>query len=456
MDMEKINSRGAFFKSISNYFLGNSSESAPNPEKLNKSFELVIELLCAFSLMYQGYLETEQKIVTHGVDAETKLAEHSLRYEMQRVIEERKDIFNGLLTELQTLRSMWGNEYYKSHQETRQRTVQKCDSEGVCTTETEEYEETVWEWEEPSQLKNIGLNNEVLTRWIADIQQYSRSLTHLLKVLDGTYDLDAGSDTVFLTEKQVGSRGRSIALLGVYGAAAAALCWYEEIFDLIVENTNIIYEKIASVRVSRRTFLKGIASLAVLPLIAKARKVFALNNSKSGMKIRDEIAQVVSKLDVSPEESFKRYLGISVDHLRRDLQSIGSVGDASLGATVYDRGWDVRIKPVMERVLQVLTGAQDDFNRKYSANSPKEITDLRLLQKVMGYQWATEEIGSIVQGENTQTILMPFWNILGKLGIWTLIMGVGEVIFPMTDNMTEGVQERVHAFIQNTLNAQKS
>ncbi|NOY14936.1 MAG: hypothetical protein GXP43_01840 [bacterium] len=280
--------------------------------------------------------------------------------------------FQPLFDSLEQLKDAWRDNYYRSHQETT--LVKECDSDGRnCTWVAKT--ETVWDWEEPHQLKALGLDHNLINAWLGAVKNLSRNLNYLYQQSGDSFDFSLPNPVSFRQET-IDTQKMSQSALRLYLAIGLAFAFYEEIIQFGYKQTSGFSPIEANKRVVRRSFLKLAAGGLVSYLLAKSPIKTARENRRLLGEIHNYTNKIIQEIDIDADENFKNFFGQTPTDIRNNLVSIIAVTKAVAdsgyqppagfwGETEDGKAWK-QIKPQVERLNAEAQQALEQFEKMFA------------------------------------------------------------------------------------------
>src|SRR3989344_1637920 len=290
------------------------------------------------------------------------------------------------LSSLKNLAEVYEDEYYETYTTLETRT----DAEGNTHIETV----THHRWVEPRGVPD----HDVVFSWADKQKDFQRDLEYLVSrpVIDGNK-----IDNISVDEKNANRVGQGILSSIIFGSEIALLLGYEEIFANMSYDgyeTISLSEKVrrtnTSSQINRRCFFKIGAALAGA---YTAHKISLRNQRKSEEgkgKLENELDNIVSKADMSPENSFLRYFGIRPSQLINQAQSYVTASTRALENRIREK----RVARAFEEVV--------NQGRKYIAYLKDVIANVpEDLSAMTTYGYITKEIKKLSEQQSTRANL---------------------------------------------------
>lgn len=400
----------------------------------------VASLLAIMWLAYQG---SKDKLVTYNVDSESSLRDLAGYRDKLLSIDRFVEVLGGSNTQVSQLDARWEREYYKDKTVLIPQPPETvCSGTGksrICRTVAKPPKpEKVYYWDEPDQLRAVGVDHNQIRSWSDTLRAVSGKVSKISVEAPEAFDLSKGDSKLFYTEKTVDAGSQMLLAIPLYSLVGASFVFYEEVFRKLAEtgSTSLIVDDAKYIK--RRTFLKLAASVGLALKIRDFEKLFVVKNKNLLPEIREHTASVIASLDTDPENNFKRFFGKTPIELRNtfvDLRDKTVKAQQTGYVGLLDFGW-VEVLNHLKATSEEADRSVKAFDQYFSYNAQtREYTIPDDLTEITKYLRATEEIVNYVQSRSTDASTKHLVNALFMfLGLGAVAL-VGETAFPAIDTI---------------------
>lgn len=402
---------------------------------LGMAVEAGCEIASGVILVNTALQGSRDKLNAYGVASEATMNNAPGFAEEQKRIESLANNSNRMFTLIDKLYRQWEDAYYVT--KTRPVTKIDCDSKGNCTTTVEI--ETYQEWEEPSELTRTGLKENVIFSWREKMSNVQRGSNQALAEGGPAFDLSSGTNVLYLPETEVNINASSITAATIFGSVGTLYAFYEEIMHKISEemgSDNPIIN--AEQAIGRRGFLKLIATLFAAHMVRQRQLDFVRQNTNAASDIRNDSAQVLKKLDMTPTVAFQRIMGISPSDLIGSVQQMieysGNAIELYTGKQKVlffssdDKHW-----PGIKNTLQEIINTSTEFSTILTQDIPSGQVPPEMV-KLFSYIQVTRQIKALASGKKFEVEYTRHLQDAAFAALQLLGSGIGiETIIKVTD-----------------------
>lgn len=403
-----------------NFLLGRFGKK-PEEEKPSDSditIERTGEAICMAAIFYLAWTGSFDKLVTYKAKSESEARFMPEFAEAQTFLDKLRLMAETTQGQTKTLYNTWRNAFEKTVCEPVTKVT--TDSKGDLTTETTI--ECHQEWQELSQFKSIGLNHSVISGWQDFFGDLAGKVKSVRTDLPRAFNLDGEKqDSIYYPEEEASGGAQLLWAGALYGAVGTAFCLYEEITTKSEEGRNQFFNDQNYIK--RRTLIKLLATGLGALGIRKLQLNFVGKNQDVLEDIKQHTQQVLTLMDVSDIDNFKRFFGSDPDTIRNILLDMKNKTQAGL-----DAGYQGKDSTKVEAALF------DTNERVDTALSDFDPTIQPALTKMTKYLWATKEIANYAESKATE---IGWRHVIDALILGAGFFGIALVsegiLFPLSD-----------------------
>lgn len=184
-------------------------------EKVDKAVEYTCETFSVLAMLFLAYQTTKNPAVIYRVLSESTVGERTDYPKILEAIDGFDRLTLCIKDSSSNLYEVWERAYKKLVPKTK---IVR-DSNGDLKTET--YYE--YEWDEPSELKEKGVDNKTIQKWRSFFQDLERRTNLLQTKSPLSFDLDAGRNALFYPETIVDGKSQRWWVMPLYGLLGKGL-----------------------------------------------------------------------------------------------------------------------------------------------------------------------------------------------------------------------------------------
>lgn len=433
-------SRRELFRGPFDHFRNESDPDDPKTHLHNKLVEGIGEGLSVAGILYVAWRGSQDQLVTYQVDSESRFKDLPQFPETITSLEQFNQAIAPISQQLNNLDKIWTGAY----EDTVCNPVitTSTDSKGNTTTSTTI--ECHTEWNEPYKLTSVGFDHYK----IENQKNYQNGLqNHIVDAesnVPQAFDLSNDGASLFYREKAADAGGQAILALAAYGMIGGLFCLYEE--GISSASRGGYYDDRKPFiddrkYIKRRTLLKLAAVGLMSWKMRDIQRAFIDDNGQLINKIKANTSQVLARLDVSPEENFKRFFGTDPKTIRNYLIDIRERSSAALNSGYsgfLDGDWG-RVKPEIEKTNQHAVSAIGSFDKYFAFNEASGTYEIPAkLTTATKSLWGTREIINYANSQSSRIYTRHLTDALGMaLGLGGIALVGEKLFFPLMDKVRE-------------------
>lgn len=436
------------FQMAAQAFKNASSENAPGDpgaEFRDKYVERIGETATLFTLVSLAYLGSQDRILTYKVDSEGKVKDLTGFQEKLDTVNELLNLLAFPKNQASALYDAWSRSYVKTRIVCSTTIVENCDSKGHCTSNPvttcvpENY------WDEPEELTSRGIDHNRIDHWKSFLAMIAGKTGEVKTEGPKAFDLSSGENGLFYPEKIADKDVQLGVSMACYGLAGLSYMFYEEGFKNLAEGGYTEPFVFEGKYIKRRTFFKLMTSLILSLKIRDLQLAFVQKNKGLLSEIQANTRNVLSRLDIDPNENFKRFFGILPLEIRNTLVDMETRCNQAVDSGYdgrFDSGWEA-VKTNLDTTRQQATRSISDFDSFFSFD--KETGNYEIpkgLTEITKYLWATREIMQYARNRSADVIIRhPLNALVMALGLFGIAITAEKTVFPAMDKAADRILE---------------
>lgn len=437
----KIFSRREFLRGPFGHFRQDHDPEDPKTHSHNKLVEGIGETLSLAGILYVAWRGSQDQLITYQVDSESRFKNLPQFPETAASWEQFNQAVTPVNEQLDNLDRIWTGAY----EDTVCNPVANVsmDDNGDLTTTTTLKCDT--EWNEPLQLTSRGFNHSRIDNWKNSLGNFQNRVTDGKSQSPLAFDLSDNGSSLFYKEKAADTGGQIVLAGLAYGAIGSLFCLYEELVSSASRGEYGKEEPFIDDKryIKRRTLFK-LAAVGLMSLkIRDFQRAFVGDNTQLLNKIKANTSQVIARMDVSPEENFRRFFETDPKSIRDyliDIREKSSVALNSGYSGFLDGDWG-RVKPEIERTNSHAVSAIGSFDKYFLFDEVKGTYEIpSSLTTATKSLWGTREIVNFAGSQSSQIYTRHLTDASGMaLGLVILAIIGEKILFPLSDIAKERI-----------------
>lgn len=422
------------------HFMQEPNPDDPKTSRNNKLVEGIGEALSCACILYVALKGSQDQLVSYEIGSESKIKDFPQFPQVVTSLEQLNQTVVPINEQLNRLDRIWTGAYEDTV--CLPVTSTSVDSDGDVTTTT-----TIQchsEWNEPSKLTSVGLTHSRIGGWEGSLLSVQNQVGEVQTQSLQAFDLSNDGSALFYREKAVDTGGQAALALLAYGAIGGLFCLYEEGVSHVTSDTYSDEPLIDDRKyIKRRTLFKLMAAGLLSFKIRDIQRAFVGENENLLNDIKANTRQVLARMNVGPEENFRRFFGTNPKSIRDYLIDIKEKTSAALDSGYsgfLDGDWG-RVKAEIEKTNLHAISSLSSFDKYFSYKEGQGAytipSDLTTATK---YIWGTREITKFASSQSSRIYTRHLTDALGMaLGLGLLAFIGEKALFPLMDKVKNAV-----------------